>query len=474
LNNRVKQRNILTLLLKSESDILTARRRARQVALVLGFNAQDQTRISTAVSEIVRNAVVHAGGGKVDFCVDDSKPPYVLAINVSDRGPGIPDVENFPDEHDVQTGFACARRLVDSLKIEPSEHGGSTVLIEKVLPSRLYPFSAHEIDALAATLSKVVVVSPLDEAQQQNQELLVALDLLSQKQRQLDFAYSELKLRNADLSKANSEIQTLNDSLEIKVAERTKELARARDEAIRANELKSQFVANISHEIRTPMSGILGLSELLCDELTGESQETARYVHKSAQDLMKLVNDLLDMSKLEAGKIEMQKEVFEVDEIVSDVLMAFNVSASSKDIVLRKNMHSFPPGKVGGFGSRIRQVLQNLVQNAIKFTDAGSVTVSVTETHLEDTVSYVKFSVNDTGPGISEEDQKKLFQLFVQVDGSTTRRYGGTGLGLALSKRFVELMGGAIGIESTVGVGSTFWFTIPIDTEGVQCQIQSP
>jgi len=460
----------LTLLLNSESDILTARRRARQVALVLGFNGQDQTRISTAVSEIVRNAVVHAGGGKVDFCVDDSKPPYALAIIVSDRGPGIPNMEKFPDEYDVQTGVACARRLVDSLKIEPSEQGGSTVLIEKVLPSRVDPFSAQEIDALTASLSKVVVASPLDEAQQQNQELLVALDLLSQKQRQLDNAYSELKLRNTDLSKANSEIQSLNSSLEIKVAERTRELARARDEAIRANELKSQFVANISHEIRTPMSGILGLSELLCDELSGEAQETALYVHKSALDLMNLVNDLLDISKLEAGKIEMQKETFEIEQVVSDVLAAFNVSASSKNITLSKNMHSFPAGKVGGFGSRIRQVLQNLVQNAIKFTDAGSVNVSVWETHVEKNVSFVKFAVKDTGPGISEADQKRLFQLFVQVDGSTTRRYGGTGLGLALSKRFVELMGGAIGIDSTVGVGSTFWFTIPIDV-GAECQV---
>ncbi|MBK7839351.1 MAG: PAS domain S-box protein [Candidatus Obscuribacter sp.] len=254
------------------------------------------------------------------------------------------------------------------------------------------------------------------------------------------------------------------EKLEQKVKERTAQLDAARLEAVRANELKSQFVANISHEIRTPMSGVLGLSELLTLETEGEVQETAQHIQTAAQNLMALVNDLLDLSKLEAGKIDIVKEDFVIASTVEQVIEVFSVSAANKNLEVTRIVSAEAEKLVRGDQGKIRQILQNLVQNAIKFTDSGSVVVSVALQKRQDGLSYFKFSVKDTGPGIAAETQKRLFQLFVQGDGSTTRRHGGTGLGLALSKRLVEAMHGVITVDSVEGKGSCFAFTIPLET----------
>ncbi|MBL0184652.1 MAG: PAS domain S-box protein [Candidatus Obscuribacter sp.] len=254
------------------------------------------------------------------------------------------------------------------------------------------------------------------------------------------------------------------EKLEKKVKERTAQLDAARLEAVRANELKSQFVANISHEIRTPMSGVLGLSELLTLETEGEVQETAQHIQTAAQNLMALVNDLLDLSKLEAGKIDIVKEDFVIASTVEQVIEVFSVSAANKNLEVTRIVSAEAEKLVRGDQGKIRQILQNLVQNAIKFTDSGSVVVSVALQKRQDGLSYFQFSVKDTGPGIAAETQKRLFQLFVQGDGSTTRRHGGTGLGLALSKRLVEAMHGVITVDSVEGKGSCFAFTIPLET----------
>jgi osomolarity two-component system, sensor histidine kinase TcsA len=291
---------------------------------------------------------------------------------------------------------------------------------------------------------------------------VVITSLLDQNGKHLGFAKVTRDLTERKL--AEEEKNEVNKRLQQQLTETEKfraEAEESRDEALRANALKSQFVANISHEIRTPMSGILGLTELLIQETEGEAKETAEFIFSSAKDLMHIVNDLLDMSKLEAGKIEIRNQLFHIDQIIDDVLTAFYISANQKKIKLIAKVDDTLKGDICGDGYRARQVLHNLVQNAIKFTDTGSIEVSAQPERRDETHQYVRFSVHDTGPGIAVENQKQLFKLFVQLDGSATRRHGGTGLGLALSKRLVELMGGVIGVDSTPGHGSTFWFTLP-------------
>jgi len=240
----------------------------------------------------------------------------------------------------------------------------------------------------------------------------------------------------------------------------------AYETALEASRVKSQFVANVSHEIRTPMNGIIGMVGLLLDSKLGPAQrEYAETVRSSAESLLAIINNILDFSKIEAGKMHMEIVEFNARDSVQDVAELLAERAQSKGLELICDIPPNLPTALLGDPGRIRQILTNLIDNALKFTEQGEIVVRVRMLDLDESNAQLHFSVTDTGIGISEESQQRLFQAFSQADGSTTRKYGGTGLGLAISKQLAEMMGGGIGVISEPGAGSTFWFTARVQKQ---------
>ena len=262
---------------------------------------------------------------------------------------------------------------------------------------------------------------------------------------------------------ATGAVITFNDITERKRIE--DDLAVAHAQAMEASRLKSEFLANMSHEIRTPMNGVIGMTGLLfTTSLNGEQREYAEAISQSAELLLTVINDILDFSKIEAGKIDIEVIDFDLRVVVEEAAKVVAPKADEKDLELAVMVDPQMTMRVRGDPGRIRQILINMLGNAVKFTDAGEVILRVRKESEHGTAMGLRFEITDTGIGIDATQRARLFESFIQADASTTRRFGGTGLGLAICKKLVERMGGQVGVESEAGVGSTFWFTLTLET----------
>lgn len=437
---------VFQLALRTERDVVQARQRAREVAAELGLDNQDQIRMATATSEIARNAFRYARNGKVEFSVGVEEP-QCLEVTVSDSGPGITNLDEilegrYKSSTGMGMGILGTRRLMDGFEIDAAP-GGTTVRMVKRIPRH----QAHLTQSAARELNRRLQVrtpdSPYEEIERQNQELLKTLQELRTRQ-------EELELLNRELEDTNRGVVALYAELDERA-----------DYLRRASELKTKFLSNISHEFRTPLNSIISLTGLLMDrldgDLTAEQVKQVRFIERSARDLQEMVNDLLDLAKVEAGKIRIRPKQFEVHELFSALkgmlkpLLADNTSVE----LLFEDAQDLP--KLYTDEGKVSQILRNLISNALKFTPSGHVRVSAEMS----TGELVLFEVEDTGIGIPEEHHETIFREFSQIDNPLQERHRGTGLGLPLCRNLTMLLGGKLSLRSEPGKGSTFSVWIP-------------
>lgn len=437
---------ILNLSLVNERDVVHTRQKAREIAAELGLDNQDQIRMATATSEIARNAFRYARNGKVTFSLQ-LEPPQRLVVTVTDSGDGIQNLDQilegrYKSATGLGMGIIGTKRLMDEFRIETTA-GGTTIRMAKFIPQHRDTWTVRTAQDVCRKLQKRSPENPYEEIEQQNQELLKTLQELRARQ-------EELELLNRELEDTNRGVVALYAELDERA-----------DYLRRASELKTKFLSNVSHEFRTPLNSIISLARLLMDrmdgDLTPEQLKQVKYIESSARDLQEMVNDLLDLAKVEAGKTRIRPKRFEVHELFSalkGMLKPLLADNNSVELIF-EDAPDLPPLRTDE--GKVSQILRNLISNALKFTPNGKVTISAQMLNTRD----VQFTVSDTGIGIASEHHETIFKEFSQVENPLQERYRGTGLGLPLCRNLALLLGGSIWLESELGRGSTFFVRLP-------------
>lgn len=439
---------ILTVSVRSELDVVGARQRSRQIAAFCNFGNQDQVRIATSVSELARNIYNYAGTGKVHFMLEGETAPQVLVIQIEDQGPGIANIEQilagtYQSPTGMGIGIPGARQLMDRFEISTGPTQGTRITLQKFLPRDAPLVTGQMVSTFCSSLAVTATNNTMAEVLRQNQELVAAL--------------AELKSRQEDLLQLTRELEDTNRGVVALYAE----LDEKADHLRRADEMKSRFLSNMSHEFRTPLSSIRALATLLLDRVDGalshEQEKQVSLIMQSALALTELVNDLLDLAKIEAGKIDVRVHKVEVVDLfraLRGMLRPLLVGESVK-LIFNEPDRSLC---IDTDEAKLSQILRNFISNALKFTELGEINIRVAQDKER---GLVTFSVADTGIGINGEDIPLIFEEFGQIEHPLQRKTKGTGLGLPLCKKLATLLGGYVVVESLPAVGSTFSLILP-------------
>jgi signal transduction histidine kinase len=439
---------ILQVGIDSEPDVVMVRQRARQISALLGFGVQDQVRVATAVSEVARCAYGRLSGGRALFALDLQSPRQRLCVTIRADGAALrplalpSGVEAESPASQLHNAVVTAQRLMDECIVHGGGEQALNVVMYKEVPGR-QRLDLGGLSDLSARLAASPVQNTYSEMQQQNRELASAL--------------AELRERQDDLLALTHELEDTNRGVVALYAEIEEKAERLR----KADEMKSRFLSNTSHELRTPLSSIRALAQLLLDrmdgELTIEQERQVQFIAGAAGDLSELVNDLLDLAKIEAGKVELVLAPIDIDNLFSALKGMLRPLARNSAVELQFVAPAEPQALLSDEG-KLAQILRNFISNALKFTEAGQVRIELRDDASAD---HVTFAVSDTGIGISADNLQLIFEEFSQIEHPLQRRSKGTGLGLPLCRKLATLLGGTVEVHSEPGAGSTFFLRLP-------------
>src|SRR5437868_6518635 len=429
---------------RREADIVAVRDRVRRLARDMGFDATTQIKITTAVSELTRNIYEYAEAGAITLALVERADGAVgLQLTARDDGPGMDEQllrdimrGSYHSASGLGVGLAGTRRLMDEFELDSAPGAGTRVTVIKWLPPAVAATAKERIEELRAHFA-VDAESAAETLAQQNRDLLAVLAELEEKHAELARVNEELSRTNAALNEAN---------------ERLREVA----------EMKEEFLALTTHDLRSPLTIISGVINFFTSgrlgELTPEQRHMVSMMERNTQSLIELVNDLLDAAKLESGTLQLEPAAVELPPLADELRETMSALAREKEIALTTDVpDALPPARADR--AKLRRILVNLLSNAIKFTPKGGRVELRAE---RDGDERLRISVTDTGVGIPPEDIERLFDKYEQARSRATRSQKGTGLGLYITKQLVELHGGEINVQSQVGHGSTFSFTLPL------------